>query len=67
MNQFINIVLASPIGYDMKHIYRIETYTCINFNEKNSKKWCIAIGLRSNKKIAGNKCYTAAVLTAQGK
>lgn len=42
MNQFTNIIFASPIGYDMKHIYRIKTYTCINFNEKNSKKWCIA-------------------------
>lgn len=24
MNQFTNIIFASPIGYDMKHIYRIK-------------------------------------------
>lgn len=68
MNGFINTIFVSPIGYNIKHIYKIKTHTCINVNETNSKKWCIATVLRYNKKKTdNNKCYTAVVLTAQSK
>lgn len=38
MNGFINTIFVSPIGYNIKHIYKIKTHTCINVNETNSKK-----------------------------
>lgn len=50
MGRFINIIFASPIVYDMKCIYKFKTYMCITFNERNSKKRCIATRLRNNKK-----------------
>lgn len=41
--------LALPTAYDRKHFYKITTYRCIHFNERNAKKGYIATGLRSNK------------------